>query len=126
VIAGDGKDKIDFTYIEDLIQGIELCISNHKSLGEIFNLTFGEAQEINSLATIVQNEFPGILIKHSARNPLVPERGTLDISKAKEVLGYKPSHDIEIGFKKYISWYLEMGKNFDLNSINLDEAQKNE
>ncbi len=126
VIAGDGKDKIDFTYIEDLIQGIELCISNNDSLGQIFNLTFGKAEEINSLATIVQNEFPGISVKHGERNPLVPERGTLDISKAKDVLGYNPSHDIEIGFKKYISWYLEMGKNFNFNSINLVESQKNE
>jgi hypothetical protein len=35
-------------------------------------------------------------------------------------------HDIKIGFKKYISWYLDISKNFDLNSIHLDEAQKNE
>ena len=38
----------------------------------------------------------------------MPERGTLDISKAKKILGYNPNFPIEKGFKNYINWY----KNF--------------
>ena len=35
----------------------------------------------------------------------MPERGTLDISKAKKLIGYNPTNPIETGYIKYISWY---------------------
>ena len=35
----------------------------------------------------------------------MPERGTLDISKAKKLLGYSPNFPIEKGFTSYINWY---------------------
>ena len=35
----------------------------------------------------------------------MPERGTLNVDKAKDLLGYKPQHPIEVGFLQYISWY---------------------
>ena len=38
----------------------------------------------------------------------MPERGTLDVTKAKEKIGYDPKHSIETGYIKYINWY----KNF--------------
>ena len=38
----------------------------------------------------------------------MPERGTLDINKAKKLLGYNPLNPINKGYVKYISWY----KNF--------------
>ena len=34
-----------------------------------------------------------------------PERGTLNISKAKKLIGYNPSYSLEDGYSKYISWY---------------------
>ena len=40
----------------------------------------------------------------------MPERGTLDISKAKDLLGYEPMFPIEKGFVKYINWYQEFFK----------------
>ena len=41
IINGDGKDKLDFTYIEDLTDGITKCILNKKSYNQVFNITFG-------------------------------------------------------------------------------------
>ena len=38
----------------------------------------------------------------------MPNRGTLDNSKAKELIGFAPKYPIEVGYKKYIDWY----KNF--------------
>ncbi len=104
-INGDGSDKLDFTYINDLCQGLMLCLIKKESKNEIFNLTFGEARSINDLANIVLKSFPKIKIKKNPRDNLMPERGTLDISKAKKLLGYSPNFPIEKGFASYINWY---------------------
>ena len=104
-INGDGRDALDFTYIEDLIQGVILSITKKQAINEIFNITYGHARQIIELAEMVTSEFRGLDIKFNPRDGLMPERGTLDVSKARNLLGYSPQNPIEIGFQKYISWY---------------------
>ncbi len=41
-IQGDGNEKLDFTYIEDLIRGITNVIEHKDSINQIFNITFGK------------------------------------------------------------------------------------
>ena len=41
----------------------------------------------------------------------MPERGTLDVTKAKKLLDYKPVNSIDTGYIKYISWYKEFWDN---------------
>ena len=126
IIQGDGTDRLDFTYIEDFTQGISLVIREEASRGEIFNLTFGQGQELRKVASIVQEEFPGISVRHEPRNALVPERGTLDVSKAESLLGYEPEFDVDRGFRKYISWYRELFSRFDASKLSGFEPQSNE
>ena len=104
-ISGDGEDKLDFTYIEDLIQGISLCCTNKKALNQIFNITYGNARKINELAEILTKSFPSTKIKYTDRDKLMPKRGTLLNEKSKDLLGFKPSFRIEQGYTKYIDWY---------------------
>jgi nucleoside-diphosphate-sugar epimerase len=126
VIQGDGTDRLDFTYIEDLTQGLALVIREEASRGEIFNLTFGQGQELQKVAHIVQEEFPGISIRNEPRRALVPERGTLDVSKAKSLLGYEPAFDVDRGFRKYIGWYRDLFARFDASKLSGIEPQSNE
>jgi len=107
-INGDGEEKLDFTYIEDLIEGIGLCCEKEGAKNQTFNLTYGDSRKINELTEILKKEFPDIKIFYKEREKFMPERGTLDVSKAKKLLGYKPINPIEKGYVKYISWY----KNF--------------
>ena len=107
LINGDGKEKLDFTYIQDLIQGIKLVITKKESLGEVFNLTFGEGRSLIDLANIVVKRFPKIQIEYANRDKLMPIRGSLSVEKAKKLLGYKPEYNIEKGFNDYITWYQE-------------------
>jgi nucleoside-diphosphate-sugar epimerase len=37
----------------------------------------------------------------------MPERGTLDISKAKKLINFQPVNPVEVGYQKYINWYKE-------------------
>lgn len=102
---GDGTDRLDFTYIDDLLEGISLIIRNPKATNEIFNLTYGSSRSINDMLGIVKHHFPNVQIEFAPRDRLMPERGTLSTAKAKALLGYTPSNPLEVGFPKYIAWY---------------------
>jgi nucleoside-diphosphate-sugar epimerase len=106
-VDGDGAEKLDFTFIEDLVQGVSLAIAKPEARNEIFNMTYGSSRTINDLAQIVQKEYPDVEIEYVERDKLMPFRGTLSIKKAQELLGFKPENPIEVGFKKYIDWYKE-------------------
>ena len=104
-INGNGEEKLDFTYIEDLIEGIGLCCKNKNATNQIFNLTYGKSKKINELTEVLKKEFPKIKIFYKEKEKFMPERGTLDISKAKKLIGYNPINPIDTGYIKYISWY---------------------
>ena len=112
-INGDGDDKLDFTYIEDLISGVEKCCNNKKAYNQIFNLTYGHSRSISELIEILRKNFQNIKVKKNPREAFMPERGTLDISKAKDLIGYSPKNSIEIGYQKYIDWYKEFHRKFN-------------
>jgi nucleoside-diphosphate-sugar epimerase len=104
-VNGDGSDKLDFTYIGDLIQGIVRCLYFPEAHNQVFNLTFGNGRTINELANIVREHFPKIKVSHQQRDSLMPERGTLSNQKARDLLKFQPSYPLEIGFVEYIEWY---------------------
>jgi len=108
VIKGDGLDFLDFTYIGDLVNGICLCIANPKAKNQIFNLTYGQARSLNDMAGIIKEEFPSIHVEYQKRDALMPERGTLNINKARNLLGYEPQFPLEIGYRRYIQWYRKL------------------
>lgn len=108
VIKGDGREGLDFTYIGDFVDGICRCIERPEARNQIFNLTYGQARSLNDMAEITQAEFPGIRVRHVDRDALMPERGTLDIAKARALLGYEPKNPLEVGYRKYIAWYREL------------------
>ena len=106
-IHGDGSEKLDFTYIKDLIDGITKVIENPNSKNEIFNLTFGQARSINDLLDILKESFPSTTIKKISRDKLMPKRGTLSIEKAKSIINYRPNWSIDKAYPEYIKWYLD-------------------
>jgi nucleoside-diphosphate-sugar epimerase len=111
-VNGDGSDALDFTYVQDLVQGLVLCMAKQGARNQTFNLTYGNARSLKQMIDIVQKNFPGIEVKFQPRDALMPERGTLSIEKAKRLLGYKPDCPLEEGFVKYIQWYKELAQQF--------------
>jgi nucleoside-diphosphate-sugar epimerase len=105
VIHGDGSERLDFTYIRDLVNGIINVIENEDSLGQTFNLTYGESRSIAEVAEIVRSYFPAVTIHYKPKDKLMPNRGTLSVEKARKLIGYDPQYPIEKGIAKYIEWY---------------------
>ncbi len=104
-INGDGNEKLDFTYIIDLIDGIEKCCVSEKAKNQTFNITFGEGRKINELIEILKYEFENVEVGYKKRDNLMPERGTLNNKKSINLLGYKSKYPIEKGYLEYIRWY---------------------
>jgi nucleoside-diphosphate-sugar epimerase len=105
---GDGMEKLDFTYIDDLVEGICLVIKTPAAKNQTFNLTNGSARPILDLVNITKRYFPEITVESVERDNLMPQRGTLSIDKARRLLGFEPKNPIEVGFPKYIEWYMQM------------------
>jgi nucleoside-diphosphate-sugar epimerase len=105
-IDGEGDERLDFTYIDDLVNGICLAISNPEARNQIFNLTYGSARPVRDLISIMKPYFPKLKVRSVQRDRLMPKRGTLSIAKASKLLGYHPAFTIDEGFKNYVEWYL--------------------
>ena len=104
-INGDGYDRLDFTYIGDLVQGLVLCLARPEARNQVFNLTYGQGRSLREMVDILQQHFPDVAVEHHPRDGLMPERGTLDVTKARDLLGYRPANPLEEGFSRYIEWY---------------------
>ena len=104
-MVGDGKEFLDFTYIDDLVQGIYLSMIKTKSLNEIFNITYGKSKSLIDLINIIKKNINNVVVKKVERDKLMPFRGTLSVKKAEKLLGYKPKFNLERGVPKLIKWY---------------------
>lgn len=104
-VAGSGDSRLDFTYIDDLIQGVCRIIERDESRGEVFNLTFGASRSIEDLIDQLRTAFPELEVKHTPKDRFTPNRGTLCVDKARALLDYEPRWPIERGLDEYIAWY---------------------
>jgi nucleoside-diphosphate-sugar epimerase len=107
-MSNGGAEALDFTYIGDLVDGITKAIENTNSRNEVFNLTYGSARSVADMAAIIKDNFPGIEVQNEERDDLMPERGTLNVDKARHLIGYEPSWPLDKGYPEYINWYKNM------------------
>jgi nucleoside-diphosphate-sugar epimerase len=104
-IEGDGEERLDFTYIDDLVNGLCLAIAHPGAKNQVFNMTYGAARSIADLVEVLKRQFPDVEVQHVPRDRLMPFRGTLNVDKARRLVGYEPAFPIDIGFEKYVEWY---------------------
>ncbi|MEM2143729.1 MAG: NAD-dependent epimerase/dehydratase family protein [Candidatus Jordarchaeaceae archaeon] len=108
IIYGKEK-KLDFVYIDDVVDGILKVIMNFKKVkGEIFNIASDESVELTYVARKIISLLDGknkIIIRPNRRGETL--KFIADIGKAKKLLGYKPKVGIDEGLRKTIQWYRE-------------------
>jgi len=102
-----GKDKsLDFTYIDDNIKGIMLCVENFDKIkNDTINIAFGKGTTILSIAELIKKKLNpkiNIILKEKRTGEVL--RYTADISRIKAI-GYKPETDVIEGISKSIEWY---------------------
>lgn len=109
LLEGGGDGRLDFTYINDLVQGQVRALALHAGPEDsnTFNLTFGDARSIADIASIVKDIIPEAILEERPRAVDKPIRGTLSTERAKQVLGFAPEYDIESGYRRYCEWYVD-------------------
>lgn len=103
---GDGTTRRDYTYVNDIIQGVRAAIDYKQSNHEIFNLGESQTIELSELIALLEEN----LGKKAAieRKPMQPGDVPItfaDISKARELLNYNPQTKIEDGIPKFTEWF---------------------
>lgn len=100
----NGRDSVlDFTYVDDIATGFFLGAIKDESAGEIFNVTSSDPHTIGQLAELIMDYFPTTEMIYREHERGVPKRGGLDVSRAKEKLGYIPKYTLKEGLDKYIN-----------------------
>ena len=100
----NGENKVDFTYRQDAAYGI-IKAAESEVANTSFNITAGNATSLRTLAeTIVDITGSDSEIVDVGMHKLYPMRGTLDISRARDLLGYEPQFTLRQGLQSYYDW----------------------
>lgn len=106
-VFGDGTTRRDYTYVDDILQGIRAAMAYDGSMYEVFNLGESETTELSRLIELLENSLDMKAVID--RQPLQPGDVPItfaDISKAKRLLNYNPQTKIEEGIPKFVKWFL--------------------
>ncbi|MFK5976798.1 MAG: SDR family oxidoreductase [Sulfurovum sp.] len=115
-INGDGETSRDFTYIDNVVQMNILSglTSNTEAFGEAFNVAVGGRNTLNELYSIITQNLSQEIAEFIPSKPIYREfrdgdirHSNADITKAKTMVGYAPTHNIYDGMKESVGWYID-------------------
>ncbi len=116
-IHGDGKQTRTFTYVQDTVQALVLCIEKERAVNQVYNIASEPDEEVTILDLAKKIWF---LVRNEEEPKLefIPYetfgkyedviRRVPDISKIKRELGYKPQYNLTDGLKRTIDWQLKL------------------
>jgi len=106
-ITGTGEETRDFTYAEDLVDGLLRAGYYEEAVSEDINLAGGREIKIIELANMINKETGNkVGIRYTARRKWDTKKRLLaSVDKAEKVLGYKPSTSFEDGLLKTVKWF---------------------
>ena len=113
-IFGDGKTSRDFCFIANVVQAnIRAALGSDTIQGEVFNVAAGDRTDLVTLFEMIRDAlFANGL--HGCPDPAFADfrqgdvrHSEADISKARELLGYDPSHSVGQGLAQSLQWYLD-------------------
>jgi UDP-glucuronate 4-epimerase len=103
---GDGSTRRDYTYIDDIVQGMAACLTYDGPMCEVFNLGESQTTTLTELIATIEKA----LGKKAIINPMPEQPGDVpltyaDISKSRSQLGYDPHTQIAEGIPKFVEWF---------------------
>ncbi len=115
-INGDGETSRDFTFVDNAIQAnfLAALVQGPEAVNQVYNVALDESTSLNQLyemmRSLLLDQFPHL---QNHRPQYVDFRkgdvrhSRADISKARRLLGFEPSHRIDAGLKQAMDWYVE-------------------
>ena len=114
-ITGDGSETRDWTYVDDIINGLMAMGIKEEAVGEAINLGSGKEQRVIDMANMINNitgNESGIVYMER-RDWDVKNRLLSSINKAQKLLDYKPQMEFEDGLKRVHEWFEEKWENIN-------------
>ena len=107
-VYGDGTTMRDYTYIDDILSGIEGAIAYDKTPYEIINLGGGEPITLTRMIQTIEEELgKKAIIDQQPMQPGDVNKTVCDYSKAQRLLNYNPHTTFKQGIHKFVEWYLK-------------------
>jgi UDP-glucuronate 4-epimerase len=105
---GDGSTSRDYTYINDIVQGVLAAVHYHQTGFEIINLGNNYTVSLKDLITAIE-EVTGkkAVIHQKPEQPGDVPRTFADISKAQRLLHYQPETQIKEGINNFYKWLMQ-------------------
>lgn len=115
-INGDGETSRDFCFVENAVQAnlLAALTTNPGALNQVYNIALNERTSLNELYAMMRNllisKFPHV--RHHQPAYMDFRKGDIrhsqaDISKARDLLGYAPTHRVGQGLEQAMNWYLQ-------------------
>jgi nucleoside-diphosphate-sugar epimerase len=108
-ITGTGEETRDWTYVEDIVDGLLRTGVLPQAVGQAFNLASGKETRVVDVAELV-NELTGNragVVYRSRRRWDTKTRLLASIDKAQRVIGYQPTTEFEDGVRNTVEWFRE-------------------
>jgi len=110
-IYGDGNQTRSFCFVSDMVEGIYQAMFSEGTKGEVFNLGNPEEYSVSDLAQKIKTMAGSSSeIVYKPLPPDDPKQRQPDITKAKNVLGWKPKVSVDAGLQKTIEYYKSLEK----------------
>lgn len=115
-IYGDGATTRDFCYIDNVLQAnlLAALADQNEVAGEVFNIAYGERTTLRELyehiADGLRRRDPDLVlqpVEYLEFRPGDVRHSQADITKAKQRLGYQPTHSVQRGLNETLEWYVE-------------------
>lgn len=104
-VFGDGNTIRDYTYIEDIVNGIKAAMEYDSSDFEIINLGNNTPVSLNALIGAIEDICgEKAIINRQPEQPGDVAITYADITKAQKLLGYQPKMDLNDGLKSFYNW----------------------
>ena len=116
-ITGTGEETRDFTFVEDIVEGVLRAGAIPEAVGEAINLASGTETKVIYLANEINTLTGNSGVKFVERrnwDKIVRRRASID--KARRMLGYEPKIGIKEGIKKTVDWFLENRDKIDASA----------
>jgi len=106
VVWGNGQEERDLLYISDLVDFVELAIDRQDSRFALYNAGYGSSISVSDLVKkIIACSGKNLEIEYDLSKPSIKTKLCLDITRAKDSLGWSPRVSLDEGIRKTMDWY---------------------
>ena len=110
-VFGDGSTRRDYTYIEDIVEGIMSSLHYNKTPYEVVNLGNDKTVTLSvMIKTIEEVVGKSAIIDRQLEQPGDVPQTWADVTKAKKLFGYLPSTSFITGVERFIEWRNKQAK----------------